>query len=1237
MIDLKDYAFLSNRFSTFACVFLKTHFFVGSVLTAVIAFNLISNDKEKFSCPVDTIHVTVKTNIQDECWNQYNDTHTSLMRFWILFLSSLFSVVLVSAIYFYAVQSRIDEIERYLTKRNEAQTGDKKKDEEPGRNTLYVFIFYFTHLVMRSMLGVLFAYLQYNVIYKNGFVSHFRCEYENSLEENLNVGSSSDGNTILSSVTCTHSSAEHKQLLGTLLFAYNIIFTIITLAEVMYIILYQFIFKILSLFTEWNIKPQWSCDSHFVANHFLRLPYEPDDIDLTGVNNCAAKSCKSYKEYILKCLSTLENVDVNFLPKTSVADMFIDLVTQTGRAFQKFNKDMDERHEIEHVYMEFPEDSIRLEKIEDLFQPNQDTKDQSPRTILVVGRPGIGKTVLTKKIMYDWAKGDVDFYHEKIVFILKFRFFSIHQYQTVSLKEFLRFGTNLNEEEFEEIFNMVSRSPEKVIIIFDGLDEFCSDRHDFQNYVDQSFLKGNDPSISMAPMLLFVKIMYGFLLDKATILVTTRPTACDACSKMDFNREVEIIGFTSDKIEEYVRTFFSLNKKPELNDKIWNHIQSSPELKNLCYIPVNCFIICSTLSYIVSDPDDSDNPLPTTLTELYDVASIHFHENHCALAKRNEECTCIRQLQTLAFEEMKKDNLVFKGELIDKEIKESGLLHCLPVPFPGIPKQFCFIHLTMQEFLAAKHIVDTNEIKKIKTFIFSHFEQSRWHLVIQFLAGLLGKKMKGSVEQRSKIERCVVNFGEYLSVHSGVLYLGSNELLVMKCLKETRDESLGRKVAMSSRFRNVMGIQSGCLNLNPSDAAAITFVCRHLRSLIELQLYGIDNLDVLREFRKVIQEKCISKVEFFSSEFGDSGFEILFDMITIEPEQFVTSAVSAVSYCYTHALLRLLPVVENFEEEENRNWTSTISCRIPQPGQVSNHGVYDQLSVLEIYDSNLGDKGVENLCKALVKVKSKVTNLSLSKCSLTSECASWLAKVLSDKNCEITNLTLDENEIGDEGVCVLCPALIKSKLTLLSLNTCSLTSECASWLGDVLSDENCEITHLTLADNDIGDEGVHVLCDALLTITKRSKLEMLKLTGCSLTEKCTTDLSQVLTCGFCGLHSLSLNENKICDQGVDMLCRALVKEQCTLTELCIMKCLLTDECVPSFCTALTDKVCQLKQLHLDDNALTDKHLSLLSEAVKNEHCCLTCLAFPEENLTEGGKVLLRDIKRSCDLRHEQVT
>ena len=852
-------------------------------------------------------------------------------------------------------------------------------------------------------------------------------------------------------------------------------------------------------------------------------------------------------------------------------------------------------------------------KIENLFQPNQDT--ENPRTILVVGRPGIGKTVLTKKIMYDWAKGDVDFYHGKIVFLLKFRYFSFDQFLTVSLKEYLRFGTNLNVEEFEEIFNMVSHSPDKVIIIFDGLDEFCSNRNDFQNYVQQSQLKENDPSISMAPMLLFVKIMYGFLLDKTTILVTTRPTAGDACSKIDFNRKVEIIGFTSDKIEEYVIKFCSLNKRPVLNDKIWNHIQSSPELKNLCYIPVNCFIICSTLSYILSDPAGSDNPLPTTLTELYDVASINFHENHCALAKRKKGCTCIKQLQMLAFEEMQNNNLVFKEELMDNQIKESGLLHCLPVLFPHTPKQFCFIHLTIQEFLAAKHIVEMNEIKEIEEFISSHFEQSRWHLVLQFVAGLLGKKMKDSVEQSSKLRRCVLHFGDYLPNDLQCLKLKGRNLLAMKCLREIQDDSIACDIATASGIRDVTRLSSGTLN-SPSDCAAVAFVCKHISSLNAFGFRGI-NLDCLREVAKIVQEKCISELEFYDCDFGDLGLKHLVDVLIN----------SKCHMNHQHSKLKKLELGRNKVTEIGASCLADflISCGIPQPGGVLSHMVCDELRELTLNGNNIGDKGAEKVCKALVTVQSKFTKISLENCSLTCRCASWLANVLSDENCEITDLILRGNDLGDEGLRVLCPALIQSKITKLSLERCSLTSECASYLANVLIDEKCEITHLSLSYNEKVMK-VYVYCGALMTITKLSKLEVLFLSQCSLTDNCTTALFEVLSYGFCGLKHLRLDKNKIGDQGVAMLCCALKKKQCTLTELILRACSLTDECVVSFCGAVTEEVCGLRELNLGYNALTDKYLSLLSRAVKNEHWCLKYLVFPKEHLTEEGKIVLEDIE-----------
>ena len=1191
MIDLKDYGYLSKRFSTLAGTCLKIHFFVGSILTAVIAFNMISNDKEKFNCPVDTIHVTVKGNIQDECWNKYNDTHTSLMRFWSLFLSSLFSVVLVSAVYFYAVQSRIDEIERYLTKRNEAQTGEKKKDKEPGRNTFYVFIFYFIHLVMRSMLGVLFAYLQYNVLYKKGFVSHFRCEYENSSQEKLNVASSSDGNTTLSSVTCTHSGAKDKQFLGTFIFVYNIIFATITLVEAIHLILYQSLrFNILSCFyTEPKTKP-WSCDSHFITEYFLRMPYEPDNIELTSVKYPSA-NVECYKNYIVEILSKVGNSGVNF-----GSDMFIELVIQTGRVSNKFQKNM-RRHEIYDVYMKFPEDSTRLEKIEDLFQPNKDTKNQSPRTILVVGRPGIGKTVFTEKIMYDWAKEDA-FFKNKLIFSSKFRCFTFDEYQKLTLKEFLRFGTYLNKEQFEDIFK--THSPEQIIIIFDGLDEFCSNYNDYQRYVEQSHAYDSDPSISMTAMLLFIKMIGGSLLKGATILVTSRPTVSDVYNMINFDREVEIIGFTSDKIKKYVERFCITNNNADSNETIWNHIESSSEIKNLCYIPVNCYIICATLSSILCD-STTNSPLPATLTELYDVACIHFHKNHCPRVKRNEECTCIEQLQMLAFKEMEKDNLVFKEELVKNQIKESGLLHCLPVNFARTPKQFCFLHLTIQEFL-----------EKLQEKCLSELDFRGCHF------GDFGLKHLLDVLTNSK---CHMN---HQHCQLNTLKLRSSKIT---------DTDVSYLVDFLEKGHSSCGNTTSCEIAQP-DKVLNHGVCDQLHKLtLDGNNIGDKCVENLCKALVTVQSKltklsladcCLTSecASWLANVLSDQNCEIT--NITLSNNEIGDEGVCVLCPALVQSKLSKLSLGSCSLTSECASWLANVlsdeNCEITD---------------LTLDRNEIGDEGVHVLSPALIQ--SKLTTLSLGSCSLNSECASWLANVLSDENCEITDLILDMNAIGDEGVRVLCPALIQSKLTELSLERCSLTSKCASWLGDVLSDENCEITNLSLGGNDIGDEGVRVLCGALLTIAKPGKLEELDLTKCSLTDKCTTALFEVLSYGFCGLKHLRLDNNKICDQGVAMLCCALRKKQCTLTELYIMDCLLTDKCVPSLCGALKDKVCGLQVLDLDDNDLTDKHLSSLSKAVRNGHCCLTYLAFPKEHLTEEGKVLLEDIERSFDLRCKQVT
>ena len=283
--------------------------------------------------------------------------------------------------------------------------------------------------------------------------------------------------------------------------------------------------------------------------------------------------------------------DINYMEKISLDGMYIDVIIYTERARHKFSLNM-QRHEIYDVYMRVPSDSIRLNKIKDLFYPNKDTKGNSPLSILVIGRPGIGKTVLTEKLLCDWANEIDEFYLGKIVFFFKLRLFDHRKFKNISLKTFLQLGTRLDTEKIESIYQKTMKEPEKAIFIFDGLDE-CNATP--MECLDQSDMNANDRSECMSGMSLFIKLVRGEMLRGATVLVTSRPTAYDFYSKLDFDRNVEIIGFTSDKIEEYVSRFCNNKNRSDLEQTIWNHIKSSSELLNLCYIPVNCLIICSTL------------------------------------------------------------------------------------------------------------------------------------------------------------------------------------------------------------------------------------------------------------------------------------------------------------------------------------------------------------------------------------------------------------------------------------------------------------------------------------------------------------------------------------------------------------------------------------------------------------------------------------------------------------------
>ena len=1103
---------------------------------------------EKFSCAVDTNYATHKSYVEKTCFSLYDDAFNSPVRFYAFVVLSYGSVIVVSVVYSLAVGNHIDETERYSSGSDEPQTVN-----EPGRKTFYVFYFYFIHLVVRSLLGILFTILQHTVLYPSGFDSQFSCVYPELRQADHNITAVKNTSTIQPNVTCTASTAPDKQFWGKCTSACNVLFAIITLLEVAYLIGCQFPYCFNAQF-----DAAWSCDLQFITEYFFRKQYVPKKIAIN-----------IYKQNILRDSLTS---DINYGPCKSLDDMFIEVVIQTGRTSPKFKKPI-QRHEMYDVYMKVPEHSICLEEIKDLFYPEKDTDGKFPQTILALGRPGIGKTVLSRKIRCDWAKGDVEFYHGKIAFFIKFRWFGFEQLQNITLKKFLQFGTELNEDQFESVFEEIWKNPQNAILIFDGLDECGCNCEKFQNLQDQSRMVSSDPSCPMSPIFLFIKIMSGNMLPGATVLVTSRPTALDISSKLKFDQTVEILGFTSDKIEKYVEQFCANNNKTDLKLKIWSHIESSSELKNLCYIPVNCFIVCVSLSQCL---DDSKEHLPTTLTELYEVALNYFKKHHDRNQDEESYENVLKKLQQLAFNGMKNDTLIFPGQLVDKEMKESGLLHCLSNAIFEIQTQVCFIHLTVQEFLAAKHILETKKRKKIEAFISSHVKIGKWHLVLQFLAGLLRRKMKIRSDQ---YRSCVSVFARSFALADDyVCRLDAHQILLMKCLRETEDEDIAKETATSSALKDVTIVRCFQNILSPSDWAAVAFVCKHLSNLTRF-LVRTKTLHCSVEATRLLKERCIECVEL-CGDLGDLGLE--------------------------HLLSALMK----------------SECHV-------NHQ-HSELTELALGANGIADSGILHLTKFLKSSHgSCIKRLKLRRNKVTPCGIAKLCEVLGSEVCgQLTELDLSDNVIGDDVVGFLCKTLIERqfKLKTLSLTRCSLTSECVPWLVKVLSDEHCEMTDLSLAGNVLRDDGVRKLCFALLN--EQCNLAALDLSCCSLTHESTTALLEALGSG-CALETLLLEYNEIGDEGVAMLCCAVRKDQCKLTMLSIRKCALTDKCMPSLCGALGDVHCRLTTLDLTRNAFSDKHLLLLTHTLRHQHCCLKILEFYQgDDVTEEGKRLLRDVEKS---------
>ncbi|ROI37167.1 NLR family CARD domain-containing protein 3 [Anabarilius grahami] len=386
-------------------------------------------------------------------------------------------------------------------------------------------------------------------------------------------------------------------------------------------------------------------------------------------------------------------------------DVFTELFITEGDL-----KEVNQEHEILQIDKDIKprKSQDRPIKCNDVFRLNKKKK----KIVLTKGIAGIGKTVSVHKFILDWAEEeanqDID-----CVFLLPFRRINCIKDKKISLHEFLqKFNPELktqNKPEKKRICKIYERN---LAFIFDGLDE---------SRLPLDFDSGMVTSVEERSSVdeLFTSLVNGTLLPSAHVWVTSRPAAANQIPPEYVGLFTEVRGFTDQQKEEYFRKRI---KDETQASRMISHIKKSRSLYIMCYIPVFCWITATVLQDIPIE--NNAETINTTLTEMY----IHFlliqmnmkSQKHDRKTERDcpklldSNKTLILKLAKLAFEQLKKENIVFYEEdlracgidVSEEDFESTGMLTEIFQQEAGLHemKVFCFVHLSVQEFLAAVYV-----------------------------------------------------------------------------------------------------------------------------------------------------------------------------------------------------------------------------------------------------------------------------------------------------------------------------------------------------------------------------------------------------------------------------------------------------------------------------------------------------------------------------------------------------